>query len=475
MSIAESLSPAAREHLESVRRFYDRPRRHGLLSARYAALVAARYRLMVHPSDRVLEVGCGRGDLLACLPGASRHGIDLCEGLVEEGRRRHPGLVLQAGPAETFDFAGQVFDTIILSDVLNEVADVELVLSRLASCSHPGTRLLINIHNTLWRPALGAGRRLGLARPVPPGNWLSRQDVINLCALADWEAFKSFGQIVAPLPLGPASRFLNRWCAPLANWACLALFLVARRRPAARREPGVVSVLVPARNEAGNIDSLLQRIPRLGRETEVILVEGHSADDTWKRIEALPDTFAGGRVVKLRQSGEGKGNAVVEGFRLATGDILTILDADLTMPPEDLPKYVEVLASGKADFANGVRLVYPMGNRAMPLANLFANKFFSAGFSWLLGQPVKDTLCGTKALWRDDYWRLDANRSFFGDFDPFGDFDLLFGADKLNLKIMDVPIRYGGRCYGSTNIRRWTHGAILLRMLVFAARRLKFV
>jgi hypothetical protein len=364
---------------------------------------------------------------------------------------------------------------IILSDVLNQMSDVETALRRLHACSHEGTRLLINIHNTLWRPFLQFGSRLGLRRRQPDGNWLSRRDVINLGALADWEVFKSFGQILLPVPLGPVSRLLNRWFAPCARWFSLAIFLVARRTSLPLRQPGVVSVVVPARNEAGNIADVVARTPRLGRETELIFVENNSTDATWPAIEALPERFSGGRVVKLRLRCPGKCEAAHEGLRAATGDMVAILDADLTMPPEDLPKYVSALASGKTDFANGVRLVYPMEGQAMRFANLCANKAFSLLFSWLLGQPVKDTLCGTKVMWRADYERLAAGRAYFGDFDPFGDFDLLFGADKLNLKIMDVPIRYAQRSYGTTNIRRWRDGTLLLRMVAFGARRLKFV
>jgi glycosyltransferase involved in cell wall biosynthesis len=176
----------------------------------------------------------------------------------------------------------------------------------------------------------------------------------------------------------------------------------------------------------------------------------------------------------MQQTGRGKGNAVREAFARATGDILMILDADLTMPPEELPKYYDALASGHAEFANGVRLVYPMEKQAMQFLNMCANKAFSILFTWLLDQPVKDTLCGTKALFRRDYEEIAANRAYFGDFDPFGDFDLLFGADKLNLKIADIPIRYRERTYGDTNIHRWRHGALLLRMCAFAAFKLKF-
>jgi glycosyltransferase involved in cell wall biosynthesis len=234
-------------------------------------------------------------------------------------------------------------------------------------------------------------------------------------------------------------------------------------------------VIVPARNEAGNIEAAVTRTPEMGAGTELIFVEGNSTDDTWEKIQELPAKFPDRNIKILKQSGKGKGNAVREGFAVASGDILMILDADLTMPPEELPKFYEVLASGKADFANGVRLIYPMESEAMRFLNLCANKFFSFLFSWLLGQRVKDTLCGTKVLCRKEYDRIAANRAYFGDFDPFGDFDLLFGADKLNLRIMDVPIRYRDRTYGQTNIDRWRHGLLLFRMSWFCAKKIKCV
>jgi len=177
----------------------------------------------------------------------------------------------------------------------------------------------------------------------------------------------------------------------------------------------------------------------------------------------------------LKQAGTGKGDAVRAGFAAATGDMLMILDADMTVAPEDLPRFYEAMVTAKGEFINGVRLVYPMEGRAMRFFNILGNKFFAAAFSWLLGQPIRDTLCGSKVMWRRDYQRLAANRAYFGDFDPFGDFDLLFGVAKLNLKIVEMPVRYYSRRYGDTNISRWRHGLLLLRMVVFASRRIKFV
>jgi len=213
----------------------------------------------------------------------------------------------------------------------------------------------------------------------------------------------------------------------------------------------------------------------MGLWTELIFIEGNSTDDTWAVIQQVKVAHPECRIKIAQQPGRGKGDAVRTGYAMAEGDILMILDADLTVPPEDLPKFYQAVANGSCEFANGSRLVYPMEKKAMQFLNLCANKFFGIAFSWLLGQQVKDTLCGTKVLTRENYLKIAANRSYFGNFDPFGDFDLLFGASKLNLKIRDIPVRYRERTYGETNISRWSHGALLFRMLGFAARKLKFV
>jgi glycosyltransferase involved in cell wall biosynthesis len=237
-----------------------------------------------------------------------------------------------------------------------------------------------------------------------------------------------------------------------------------------------VSIVIPARNESGNIENAIRRMPEFGRSIEIIFVEGNSTDDTWQVICAMQQKYRATHDIKVaQQAGKGKADAVRAGYALAGGDILMILDADLTVPPEDLPKFYNAIASGKGDFVNGTRLVYPMEKEAMRFLNYLGNHFFSWAFTWLLEQRYKDTLCGTKVMFRKDYMKLVKNRAYFGDFDPFGDFDLLFGAYKLNLKTVEVPIRYRERRYGTTNISRFRHGVVLLRMCLFASRKCKFI
>ena len=276
------------------------------------------------------------------------------------------------------------------------------------------------------------------------------------------------------------SNFINRYVSPLPiiNHLCLTNYIVARKQIYRSTETTdySVSVIIPARNESGNIAAAIDRLPQLGKYTEVIFVEGHSKDDTWEKIQELEREYRGDFKIKaFQQSGKGKGDAVRLGFEQATGDILIILDADLTVQPEELVNFVRTIVSGRGEFINGSRLVYPYSQAAMPWLNTLANKFFALVFSFLLGQNIKDTLCGTKVLWREDYLRIVANRSYFGDFDPFGDFDLLFGAAKLNLHIVEVPVRYQSRTYGASNIAHVREGLILIKMCLYAAQKIKFV
>ena len=432
------------------------------------------YRYLISPGQRVLEVGSGTGDVLATVQPARGVGVEFSSEVIKRAEQRHPELEFIKADAHDLSAVKGKFDAIILSDLINELWDVQQVLEQLKPLCAPRTRIVINYYSRLWEIPLFLTQLLNLATPTLAQNWLNYQDVNNMLHLAGFETIRSWSDVLWPLPVG---GFFNKvlirlW--PFSEFA-LANFIVARPQPERADKKPKVSVIVPARNEAGNIKAIFKRVPKIGGETELVFVEGHSRDDTYatikQEIAAHPTTPS----LLLRQTGIGKADAVRLGFEHASGDVLMILDADLTVPPEDLPRFYEALVSGKGEFINGVRLVYPMEAQAMQSLNFLGNKFFSMAFSWLLGQPIKDTLCGTKVLWKTDYEKIAANRAYFGDFDPFGDFDLIFGAAKQNLKIVDMPIRYRERTYGSTNISRWKHGFLLFRMVVFAARRIKFV
>ncbi len=456
--------------------------RWGVASRYYQERLGNVFQNLVPARARVLELGCGKGDLLASLQPSRGVGIDFSSRMIADGRQRHPALCLiQADVHELArHLEGETFDYVILSDLLNDLWDIQQVLEQIHQVCHPGTRIIFNFYSRLWQAPLQLAQAIGLARPVLAQNWITKSDLNNFLSLGGFEVVRQWNEILFPLPVPVLAELFNRIGAKIWPLLELALANVVVARPISnagknpQKRPSV-SVVVPARNEAGNIENILRGVPEMGAGTEIIFVEGNSQDDTYgvieRAIQQIPD-----RACKLaKQDGKGKGDAVRKGFSLATGDILMILDADLTVPPEYLPRFYDAIVTNKGEFINGVRLVYPMEKEAMRFLNFLGNKFFSLAFTYLLGQPIKDTLCGTKVLWREDYQAIAANRKYFGDFDPFGDFDLLFGAARLNRKIVDLPIRYKERVYGTTNISRWKHGLLLLRMVLFAANRIKFV
>jgi SAM-dependent methyltransferase len=426
----------------------------------------------------VLEIGCGTGDLLAALAPSRGVGIDISPKAVEIARSKHPGHTFLAGDAEDIPLS-EPFDYIVLSDLIGYLDDVQRAFEQLNRVCRPRTRVILTYFNYLWEPVLRAGARLGIKRPQPDQNWLSLADLQNLLSLAGFQTVSMGYKVLLPVRVPLLSSLCNRVVAnlPLLRKLCLVETIIARPAPVPVPEESLsCTVVIPARNEKGNIENAVRRTPEMGKHTEIVFVEGNSRDGTAEEIERVIAAYPDRDVKIVRQgSGVGKGDAVRKGFAAATGDVLMILDADLTVPPEDLPKFLKALCSGRGEFVHGSRLVYPMEKQAMRFLNTLGNKFFSLAFTWLLDQRFKDTLCGTKVLYRRDYERIAAGRGYFGDFDPFGDFDLIFGAAKLDLKILEVPIRYRERTYGTTQISRFRHGWLLLRMCLFALRRIKLV
>ncbi len=528
----------------------------------YHATLERLARRTIPPGARVLELGCGTGDLLAGVQPSFGVGIDLSEGMVREARRRYGGQAETEGRLHFLRADAQsipfhcTFDYVICSDLLGHLDDIQLMLAGLHRVCTPQTKILITYWNFAWQLPLMAAERLGLKMPEDQQNWLGMADVDNLLRLTDFATLDRGTTLLVPKPVPVLAPLLNELGIrlPFLRTMGLITYWVARPLPAPLAEPLTCSVIVPCRNEEDNIAACVERLPPLGAHTELIFVDGASTDRTRERILEQIRRYAGRRDIKLldqvpdpqappppelapfaattavpppglapfattaaapqaargmapqdggasgrpaapaaarqpaagqtaAEAGKpappvkmlrlGKGDAVRKGFAAASGDVLFILDADLTVPPEDLPKFLAPIATGKADFVNGTRLVYPLEDEAMRPINLIGNKFFSVLFTWLLDQRIKDTLCGTKVLRKRDYERIAANRSYFGDFDPFGDFDLLFGAARLGLRIVEVPVRYRRRTAGYSKVQVYKHGLLLLRMSLIAFRRLK--
>ena len=440
----------------------------------YHDLVTAVHQSIIPAGSSVLEIGSGNGDLLAALAPRAGVGIDVSRGMVELARSRHPGIRFEIAAGEDIEL-GETFDYILLSDLLPFVDNLLALFRNVARHSHRETRIVVNSYSELWRPAIRVLELLRLKPRKPLRNWVTQHDVDNLLRLAGLETVTTTRRILLPMRIPLVSAFCNGFLANLwgLRQLCLTYWIVARPLPEGERRQLSMSVVVPAKNEAGMIERIVEEMPALGTRSELIFVEGHSTDGTREAILRQIELHPEREIVYIEQEGHGKGDAVRLGFKQARYDVLTILDADLTVRPRELPLFLDALETGRAEFVNGSRLVYGLEPRAMRFLNLLGNKLFSLVFSSLLDQPIKDTLCGTKALERFRYEQIAAGRSYFGDFDPFGDFDLLLGAARLNLKIVDLPVRYQARTYGTTKISRFRHGALLFQMAFFGFRKLK--
>lgn len=453
---------------------------------------------LVPPGKKVIEIGCGTGELLAAVKPSSGVGIDFSTNMIALARKKFPSLNFICGDAENLQVT-EKFDYVIMSDLVGDLTDVWTAFRELHKVTDDRSRVVITYYNYLWEPVLRLAEKMGLKMPQDYQNWLSLDDIEQVLCLNGYEVIKKGSHTLLPVRIPLISNLVNN-CAvllPFLKNLCLIQYIVAKEVRAfpQNQAPALkVSVIIPCRNEMGNIESAVERVPMMGAGTELIFVDGESSDGTVEKIEEMIRKHKDMKDIRLihqtapvsavnlgdvsltppnKMLKLGKGDAVRKGFDAATGDILMILDSDLTVPPEDLPKFYDAIASGKGEFINGTRLVYQMEKQAMRTLNLIGNKFFSKVFTWLLDQSIKDTLCGTKVLFKRDYENIKANRSFFGDFDPFGDFDLLFGAAKQNLKIIEVPIRYRMRTYGDIKIERFKHGLILLKMSLIGLRKLK--
>jgi SAM-dependent methyltransferase len=436
---------------------------------------------LIPPGKRVLELGCGRGDLLAALKPSYGVGVDFGAKTLAKANELYPGLYFVLGDVEDPSTLASIkgpFDYIVIADTIGMFEDIDGTLALVHHLCAPSTRIIISYYSHLWEPVLKVAEALRLRARQPVINYIATADFLNLMDLADFEVIGGEQRQLLPrrwLGLGP---FINRFIAPLPGIRrlCLRTYLVGRpvRQFADRKYSA--SILIPCRNERGNIENAILRMPRFGASQEILFVEGNSSDGTFEECERVREKYGDSWNIKvLKQDGKGKGDAVRKGFSAATGDVLMILDADLTMPPEALPKFHAVIETGKAEFVNGTRLVYPMEQEAMRPLNLIANRFFAYLFSYLVNTRLTDTLCGTKVLLRSDYELLARERDYFGNFDPFGDFDLIFGAAKQNLKIVETPIHYKARTFGETQISRFRDGWLLLKMVWFAYRKLKAI
>jgi SAM-dependent methyltransferase len=435
----------------------------------------------IDDQSSILEIGCGTGELLNRFPSQDKTGIDFSERMIEEARKQFPSIRFICSPAENIQ-TDRKFDVVVLSNIIGYLMDIQAVLEEVRKVCHHETKIMITTYNYLWEPLIKFAEWIRIKKKGPKQSWISKKDLSNLLFLSGFETYRQTSSLIFPLYIPVISGILNRFISrlPLFNFFALNQYTFAKPLVLMNEKELSInystSVIIPARNESGNIETILQRIPDFGSHIEIIFIEGHSVDNTWEVISRTKERFRNSHDIKiLRQPGKGKADAIAAGLKVAKGDIIILLDADLTTPPEQLPRFYDALVRNKGGFINGSRLLYPVDNRSMRFINQLGNRLFGQAFSWLFEQPIKDTLCGTKAMYRKDYEKLAEYRTCWGHLDPFGDYELLFGAFKLNLKIIDMPVRYQERTYGVSNISRFKHGFLLFRMWWIALFKIKFI
>jgi ubiquinone/menaquinone biosynthesis C-methylase UbiE len=438
---------------------------------------------LIIPNSKVLEIGCGNGNLLASLSPSVGVGVDISKEMISKAKSKYKNLEFIEDDIEDTGCVknlNKVFDFIIISDTIGYFKDIQKTLDMLHKVCNADTRIIVAYYSPFWEPILNLAARIKLKMPELTKALLNETDISSLLNSSKFETVKKQKKIIFPFKLFGVGRLVNRFlsCLPILSNLCIRNYVIARSLKAIAKDlPTSASVIIPCRNEKGNIKNALNRLPLFTKEIEVIFVEGHSQDGTWEEVNKVINDKnfirKGFKMKAIQQQGVGKADAVFSAFKIASNDVLIILDGDLTVPPEDIPKFWKKISSGEGEYINGSRLIYPMENEAMRFLNYIANKMFSILFTWLLGQRYTDTLCGTKVIRKRHFDKACVRNKDLGDFDPFGDFFIIFGAARLNLKMIEVPIRYRAREYGETQISRFSHGFLLIKMVIFAFFKLK--
>jgi hypothetical protein len=458
--LQDGIAPKRDRWIERNRYYYDHIKR--------------MLRFIVEPNKRVLEVRCQTGGLLASVEPSYGVGVEISQRLVDVAQKKHPSLNFICACPEDLAL-GEKFDYVVVGHIFDTV-DILAALNRVRAHCTQDTRVLIVNYNHLWEPVLEVASSMGLRAPYVEPNWLSSEDVHRFLILSGFAPLRTHQMLLCPKYIPLISWFLNEFLAKLPGLRrlCMIQVIVARPKPVAHDEDETsVSVIVPCRNEKGNIQPAVERIPDMGKHTEIIFCDDKSTDGTADEVRRMQELYPGRDVRLLDGPGICKAENVWTGFRGAKGDVLMILDADLSVMPEELPLFFKALVGNTGEFVNGSRLVYPVPKTAMKFLNQAGNRVFGAVFSYLLGQRFKDTLCGTKVLWRKDWLRIEKGLGGWGIRDLWGDYELIFGGSKLHLEIVEMPVHYQERTYGVTKMTRvFWNGVRMLRICHSAWRML---
>jgi len=454
------------EHFDEIAHQYDYWKQK---NSYYYSNIKALISRIIPPGGSVLEVGCGTGEILASMKPKRGVGIDISKKMIELASKKFPQHTFIHSPIENLEL-DEKFDYIIMVDVVDHVHDVMDVFHNLYHFCHPKTQVILTTINPWWDPILMFMEKIGAKMPEGPHNFIEKRNLTKMLELLNFSISYSSYMLLFPKKIPVLSFFANSigtrtW--GIKKFSAVQYMLI---QSTVKNEVNLgmgCSVVIPCYNEQDNIEEAVRRIPKMGRETEIIVVNDCSIDNTVQKVKDLQKEFSNLKLIDYCPN-QGKGYAVKKGFEAATQEILMILDADASTPPEELPRFFDPLNKGLCQFVNGSRMVYPMENQAMRTLNLFGNKIFGLIMSFITQQNISDTLCGTKALYKSDFKRIKWG------LDKWGDFDLLFSAAKFGSKIMEVPVHYMSRKSGESKMKSFRHGLHLIRACFVGFRELVF-
>lgn len=454
------------EHFDEIAPNYDYWKKK---NAYYYSTIKTFISRIIPEGSSVLEVGCGTGEILATTKPQRGVGIDISKKMVELASQKFPQYTFIHSPIEDLQL-GEKFDYIVMIDVVDHVHDVMDVFHSLYRFCHSETQVILTTINPWWDPILSVMEKFGAKMPEGPHNFIEKRNLTKMLELMDFSISYSGYMLLFPKKIPVLSFLANSIGTRMWGIQKMSAVQYMLIHPMVKNDIDLrlgCSVIIPCYNEQDNIEEAIRRTPQMGRETEIIVVNDCSTDNTAQKVRDLQSRYPNLKLVDYSPN-RGKGYAVRKGFEAATQEVLMILDADISTPPEELPRFFDPLNKGICQFVNGTRMVYPMENQAMRTLNLFGNKIFGFIMSFVTQQNLTDTLCGTKAFYKKDLkmikWGLD----------KWGDFDLLFGAARTGKKIMEVPVHYMTRKSGESKMRSFRHGVHLLRACYLGFKELVF-
>ncbi len=344
-------------------------------------------------------------------------------------------------------------DTVVISDIEHQLNPAKNLLN-LSRIVGDNTKIILLSKNMVWMILIKI-LKLFFSFSPKKNNFLPSSYLDNLYSSCNLELIRQEKIIALPINIPFLTKIINRiFRLPLLNFFCMSNIAILKKKikNSSNHKDLKISFIIPCKNEQDNIKVFEQKINENTEPDEYLFGDDNSSDKTSDEIDKLIEKLSDKKIIKYNGPGICKSENVYKGIDLSSGDIIVIYDADHTVSFEDIKFSVSIMKKTNVDFINCTRMIYPQKDGAMKFANFIGNTIFASLFSLLFKKKITDTLCGTKIFYKKDWEKIKENTSQWGMKDLWGDFDLLIGAYKNNLKITEVPVTYYERRENETKM-----------------------